>query len=445
MKSVPENRQIAIDAQLLPGGQMGGVKTQLAALVWALGQLDGPERYVLVCLPENPDWLKEYVGYNQRVVFGSSRNVRRVVSGVLGRFWPRVSKIGQRVWTRVAQSVGSHRVPPGWAWESNGFFEGLGVALVHVFYQKYVCTELPVVFNPHDLQHEHFPQFFAPEVLSRRKFVYESACRTAAAVVAASRYTRDDVIERYRIPPERIWTFPLGPATAAYELVTDDDCQEVAREYDLQKPFALYPAVTWEHKNHLRLLKAIVRLCEDGLPVNLVCTGAQRDPTWSRICRYISEHQLDHQVRFLGFVPIKHLQALYRLCQFVIAPSLFEQTSGPMFEAWQAGIPVAASNVTSVPDQAGDAALLFDPFSVVAIVDALRRMSTDAVLRAELAQRGRRRLKDFSWERTAKAYRALYRHVAGWPMTEEDHFLLGWDWMRDPRRSEPGLPDTTCQ
>jgi len=112
---------------------------------------------------------------------------------------------------------------------------------------------------------------------------------------------------------------------------------------------------------------------------------------------------------------------------------LFEQASGPMIEAWNEDVPVATSNVTSLPDQAGNAALLFDPFSVEAISDAIRRISTDAELRADLRERGRRRLQDFSWERTAKAYRALYRYVAHWPMTDEDRHLLGWDWMREPQ------------
>jgi len=427
------NRCIAIDAQIPVNGVVGGVEQGLIALVKALGQLEGPEHYLLVCPPEHPHWLKDYMGPNQQIIIGPSYNARRLVKGVFGKAWPKVWEVGQQIWMQVARRVVPHRMPPGWICDSNGFFESLGVSVVHVFIQKYVRTSLPTIFNPHDLQHEHFPQFFSPQVLSRRKYVYREACKAAAAIVAGSRYTKEDVINYYQIPPEKAWVIPAGPAIAAYEPVTDTVCREVAQKYNLVEPFIFYPAVTWEHKNHLRLLEAIYLLREAGVKVNLICTGVKYEPTWSRIHRFIREHQLIGQVRFLGYVSNEELQALYRLCQFVIAPSLFEQASGPMIEAWNEDVPVATSNVTSLPDQAGNAALLFDPFSVEAISDAIRRISTDAELRADLRERGRRRLQDFSWERTAKAYRALYRYVAHWPMTDEDRHLLGWDWMREPQ------------
>jgi glycosyltransferase involved in cell wall biosynthesis len=427
--------RVAIDAQFLPGGQIGGVETQLIALVRALGQLEGPEHYLLVCPPQHPNWLKDYMGPNKQIKIGPSYNARRLVKGMFGKAWPKVWEVGQQIWMQVARRVNPHRVPPGWVWHSNGFFESLGVSVVHVFIQKYVLTSVPTIFNPHDLLHEHFPHFFSPQVLSRRKYVYREACRAAAAIVAGSRYTKEDVIDYYQISPEKVWVIPAGPAIAAYEPVTDEVCREVAQKYNLVEPFIFYPAVTWEHKNHLRLLEAIYILREAGIKVNLICTGVKYEPIWSRIQRFITEHQLFGQVRFLGYVSNKELQALYRLCQFVIAPSLFEQASGPMIEAWHEDVPVATSNVTSLPDQAGNAALLFDPFSVEAISDAIRRISTDAELRDDLRERGRRRLQDFSWERTAKAYRALYRYVAHWPMTDEDRHLLGWDWMREPQRS----------
>ena len=104
----------------------------------------------------------------------------------------------------------------------------------------------------------------------------------------------------------------------------------------------------------------------------------------------------------------------------------------PILEAWQEGAPVACSAVTMLPDQAGDAALLFDPTSSESIADAMLKMWTSAPLRSELARLGAERLRHFTWEKTAKAYRAVYRRAAGWPLTEEDRILLRWDWMREP-------------
>jgi glycosyltransferase involved in cell wall biosynthesis len=101
-----------------------------------------------------------------------------------------------------------------------------------------------------------------------------------------------------------------------------------------------------------------------------------------------------------------------------------------MFEAWQEGAPVACAHVTSLPEQAGDAALLFDPLSITDIAHALARMATDSALREDLRRRGKARLAEFTWERTARAYRALYRRIGGSALTEEDRMLLSSDWMR---------------
>jgi glycosyltransferase involved in cell wall biosynthesis len=119
--------------------------------------------------------------------------------------------------------------------------------------------------------------------------------------------------------------------------------------------------------------------------------------------------------------------------------TLFEALSGPVFEAWQEGVPVVYSKVTSLPEQAGDAALLFDPFSVEVVADAVKQMAINEQLRTELARKGKQRLKHFSWEHTAIAYRALYRRAACHSLTDGDRWLLSWNWMRDPRPAEKGI------
>jgi glycosyltransferase involved in cell wall biosynthesis len=188
--------------------------------------------------------------------------------------------------------------------------------------------------------------------------------------------------------------------------------------------------MTWEHKNHVRLLDALARLRDrEGLEIAFVFTGFQTD-FWPRVESRVGELGLGGQVNFLGLIPQEDLSALYRAAQFVFIPTLFEAASAPLFEAWQHGAPVACSSVTSLPEQAAGAALLFDPFDAQALARALARMATEEELRSELRRLGARRLDDFSLERTAKAYRAVYRRAAGLGLGEEDRQLLGWDWMR---------------
>ena len=134
----------------------------------------------------------------------------------------------------------------------------------------------------------------------------------------------------------------------------------------------------------------------------------------------------------MGFVPEEDLRGLYRLARCLVLPTLFEANSLPIFEAWVDGTPVACSNVTALPEQVMDAGLVFDPFDPVAIADTIARLFTDDDLCEELRTKARRRLNNFDWVRTAKAYRAIYRRTAGQQLSEDDRVLLEWDWMRDP-------------
>jgi glycosyltransferase involved in cell wall biosynthesis len=187
----------------------------------------------------------------------------------------------------------------------------------------------------------------------------------------------------------------------------------------------------WPHKNHLRLLEALAYLKDKfSLVIHLVCTGARGD-FWPTIESAVNRLELQDQVKFLGIVSREELQALYGLCNFVVVPTLFEAASGPVFEAWNAGAPVACSNVTSLPQQVGKAALVFDPYDVTSIAHAMKTLNSDLKLKADLIARGHLRLRDFSWERTARAFRAVYRRAARRPLTEDEEILLSHDWMSE--------------
>jgi glycosyltransferase involved in cell wall biosynthesis len=134
--------------------------------------------------------------------------------------------------------------------------------------------------------------------------------------------------------------------------------------------------------------------------------------------------RLEEQVFFLGFVSPEQMQALYARCRLVAIPTQFEAASGPLWEAFRAGAAAACSRVTSLPDQAGDAALFFNPEDATEIAEALRRLWIDDRLRATLIARGRRRVAPFTWERSARIFRAHYRRLARRPLTDADRELL---------------------
>jgi glycosyltransferase involved in cell wall biosynthesis len=418
--------RIAINAQLHGDGRAGGIEPAVRGLVYALGRLDDDEtQYTIVTHSSAPRWLDGELGRNQRVIVRSDSSPAAQPRLTPLRRALRPARATLRRMRHAARLLvgpaATARVGPT---ASDGFLESLGADLVHFPYQAMVMTSLPSVYQPWDLQHLHYPQFFTAEALAYRHATYPAYCRHATAVVTASRFTRQDVIERYRVDPQKVYTIPLSAATEVGTPIGSGEVAQVQQRHRIPDTFAYYPAQTWPHKNHIRLLEALALLRDrHRIVIPLVCTGALND-FWPKIERRCRQLRLADQVTFLGFLPAGAVRALYRLATFVVVPSLFEGWGFPLIEAFREGVAVASSSAAALREYAGDAALLFDPTSTESIADALGRIATDASLRSVLVQRGQKRADDFSWERAARCYRALYRRLAGRGASPEDELLL---------------------
>jgi glycosyltransferase involved in cell wall biosynthesis len=182
--------------------------------------------------------------------------------------------------------------------------------------------------------------------------------------------------------------------------------------------------MAFPHKNHLRLFEALAVLRDrHGLILPLVCTGRAYESHSPILEQAIERLGLASQVRMLGSIPADDLRAMFRAAWALVFPSLFEGIGMPVLEALQYELPVICSNVTCLPEVAGDAALFFDPTRVEAIVEAL----LTAHRQPELLDRNRRAapavLARFSWPRAARTYVACYRAVAGAPVSAEQRAL----------------------
>lgn len=406
-----------IVAELLPGGQAGGIEQAIIGLAHGLSHLDDEEEddYIFTVRPSSRDWLRPYMGPRGRIVARTDyarrgmHAARRSV-GALGM--------------RVGATLGIGSKQPRFALaRSTGFYEALAPDVIHFPYQYMTLTALPSIFGPYDLQHRHHPEFFSPEEIRRREFYYPAWCRHATVVETASAWAALDFISQYSLDPAKLHVIRRGAPASLY--ASDATGPSDARTaLNVPDEFCLYPAQTWPHKNHLRLLEAVARVRDDHAQrIQVVCTGA-KNAHWPEIAAQLSRLDLEKMVHFVGFVSPAHLRSLYQRAQFMIFPSLFEGAGLPILEAFAMGTPLACADVTSLPEYAGDAALLFDPYSVDAIAAALRRMHGDADLRARLRAQGLERVKQFSWEKTARHFRALYRLVGGADVSEEDRALL---------------------
>jgi len=261
-----------------------------------------------------------------------------------------------------------------------------------------------------DIQHEYFPEFFSPQALAERRRLFGDSIGRADHLCAISEFTRQSLIERLGIEPERVTTLHLaahprfGPASNP-----DDDRATLGRHGLERGRYLFFPAHTWHHKNHRAALAAL-RILRDRhaqTPL-LVCTGGPREAQ-PAIEAQIREAGLDAQVRFLGYCPAADLPALYRGAACLVFPSLFEGFGMPVLEAMACGCPVVCSGTTSLPEIAGTAALLVDPTDPAALAAAVASILASPELAADLSSRGIRQASRFSWQRhTLEAIGVLY-------------------------------------
>jgi glycosyltransferase involved in cell wall biosynthesis len=417
--------RVGIHSAIPVSGVWGGVEQHVIGLVEGLGKLqDGDEKYYLLTHPSNPNWLEPYRGANQVVLpYPSSRGSNvgvRALARVAGSQYG--LRVRNKLTTWLIGGKGAHIVR-GPA-DSDGYLESLNLDLIHFPYQHMIKTRLQSVYSPWDLLHLHYPCFFAPLDVAAREVYYPVACRSATRVVVASAWIKRDLVKKYCLDPKLVHVLPSAPSVGAYATPSAEDIKTFLEKYRLPKQFAYYPAATYPHKNHLRLFEAVAQLRdENGVRIDLVCTGTKTD-FWPRLSEKIEHLFLTDQVHFLGFVEPGVVRALYRSASFIILPTLFEGGGLPMVEAFFEGVPVASSTATHLPEQAGDAALFFDPESVDAIADALLTMSRDQVLLGRLAEAGRDRSRFYDWARIARQYRAVFRDVCGVRLGQEDQELV---------------------
>lgn len=406
--------KVVIEARLPDPQGSGGVSQAIISLATALSGLKDcrpGEEFVFVTRESAGDWLDAHVAGNCRLHKIPMSAKERIARSPLG-------PLARALWRlfRTARPAAPQGVV-----QSDGLAESLGARLVHFPTQDGYLTALPSIYQPHDLQHLHLPDFFKPDELAWRNLVYPVYCRAAALVLVESSWTKDDVVQQYGIAPENVAVCPYPPATAGYRQPSAEEIAALRRKLR-HTQFIFYPANTWPHKNHLRLIEALGVLKAQGITVPLVCTGA-KTALFSEIEAMVARLGLADQVQFLGYVSKAEIKSLYHLCTAVVVPTKFESVSFPIWEAFEAGKPVACSTVTSLPAQVGEAGLTFDADDPTDMARAIRTLWDDADLRDRLGKAGTQRLRQFSLNDMALHIRAMYRQLAG-TLDDDDRKIL---------------------
>jgi glycosyltransferase involved in cell wall biosynthesis len=265
----------------------------------------------------------------------------------------------------------------------------------------------PIVLTIHDIIPVIFPNFFS----LRQRFFYRlslwMALRAAATVICVSEATRADLISYCGIDPSRLIVIHEG-IEKTFRPCASKEIEEVRHDYALPPEYFLYLGSNKPHKNLPALIRAYA---QSSTELPLVVAGSE-DPRFRQPRLLLDLHGLKDRVFFLGAVREPQLPALYSGARAFVFPSLYEGFGMPPLEAMACGVPVACSDIPSLRETVGDAALFFDPRNGDSITTAIERILTDQSLRANLRTAGLRRSAELSWDAAARRTLEIFTRVA---------------------------------
>jgi glycosyltransferase involved in cell wall biosynthesis len=376
------NPRIIFDARYLRGAP-GGVATYTAALVEHLPKLASNTEFVLLRHPDAKMRLSNEPNVTEWVIGGDPNGP--------------LSYVQFGAWLRARLRSDD------------------------VFHAPYRILSLGApnksVITMHDVMQVVCPSLVFPNPFVRMLVTpywgvaLRSSLRRANRVIAVSNHSKEDAAHLVPSCQDRIRVTHLA-AERVFVRPSDDDALIATR--DLVSPgmrFFLVLGGGYPNKNHAAAILAFARAFTSADDLHLVII--QRERTFSNeVEKALRKTGLSHRVHIRSGVSLNALVGLYARAEALVFPSLYEGFGLPVLEAMTCGCPVVGSTLTSVPEVAGDAALLCDPRDLDALATALRRVATDASLREDLRRRGVQRALAFRWETTAKQTLDVYREIA---------------------------------
>lgn len=271
----------------------------------------------------------------------------------------------------------------------------------------YHCRTLVTI---HDLSFLRYPQCADARLRAYLSRVVPRAVRRANRVLADSRSTADDLITLLGVPATRIAVVYGGIGPEFHPVTDEATLAAVCARYGLRRPFILAVGTIEPRKNYSRLVEAVARLRQHRPELTLVIVGA-KGWLYQELFATIERLGQGSAVIFPGYVADADLPAIYSAAAALAFPSLYEGFGFPVLEAMACGTPVVCSNVSSLPEVAGEAALQVSPEDVNALAAALSRLLGDPALRADLIARGREQAARFPWSAAATTLLQVYRGI----------------------------------
>jgi glycosyltransferase involved in cell wall biosynthesis len=262
----------------------------------------------------------------------------------------------------------------------------------------------PVVLTLHDIQYLVYPKTFSALKLRYLQRAVPAAVNRAAVIATPSRFVANTLAVAFQVPAERLVVVLNALSGEAAALTSAD---ELRSTYDLPGRIVLYPAITYQHKNHQTLLSAMQPLLVAEPTLRLVLLGGV-GPSEANLHATAARLGISNQLVRPGRIPAADRDGLYAMASLLAFPSRYEGFGIPVLEAMAAGCPVVASNATALPEAVGDAGILIDPDDIAEWTAAIRRVLEEPEVSADLRERGYRRAAAYTAQNTAAALHTAY-------------------------------------
>ncbi|GAB6137374.1 glycosyltransferase family 4 protein [Halanaerobaculum tunisiense] len=264
-----------------------------------------------------------------------------------------------------------------------------------------------LILTIHDLTPLLFPQYFSASERTYIKSMIWLAKFRADKIITVSQNTKQDLINEFNFNSDKIKVIYNG-IDDSYKPIRNG-LDTIKEKYKTGDKYILYVGNIKPHKNIPRLLKALSKVKNDN-NMKLVIVG-KRDKAYDQVFKVIDRYELEDNVIFTGFVPDNDLLLLYNAATLFVYPSLYEGFGLPPLEAMACGTPVITSNISSLPEVVGEAAITVDPYSIDDLATAINNVLSDSNLQEELSRKGLERVRQFSWRKTAQETFKVYQEV----------------------------------
>lgn len=365
--------------------QGGGIGRYTRELIQALVELDSPHQYQLfsakppAVLPV-PNPLPQAAHVVHRPAFLDER--------WLYRFWYRL------------------RLPLPVQW----FTGPLDLFHSPDFVLPPVNGRIPTLLTVHDLSFVHYPQTFPARLVTYLNAVVPWSVRRASHILADSQATKEDLVQLWRVPQDKITVLYSGVNQVFQPVTEQGQLTAVFAKYHIpSQPYILAVGTLQPRKNYQMLIRAFRQIATNW-PHHLLIAGG-KGWLYDEMMAEVTHQQLNGRIHFLGFVDDADLPALYSGATLFVSPSLYEGFGLPLLEAMACGVPVITSNVSSLPEVAGETAVQLSPHDEPAWTQTMHTLLANPTQRTRMVAAGFRQARRFTWQQAAQQLLAIYQSL----------------------------------